>query len=412
MADGSEKLRRSAMTPTLLGNPARFVASNGLGVSALEGETALAELRDDWNRLLAESEADGIFLSWEWLVSWWEAYGQGKRPLILVFRRDERTVGIAPLYRRDDPFLGPIKLRRLQFIGDGSSDSDYLDLIAVRGEEGEVAAALFDYLKAEGEPWDVLALSEVPEGSTSLARVRQEARRRGLFVVETRAPCTFAPLPSDWDAYLAGLKPRMRTKVRSLLKKIIADPRLRFEILDDASRIDSWLEHLYRLHEARWKLEGQSGVFGRPGKRDFYERLTRRLLDAGLLRFYGLLQDGAPVSLQYCFAWRNQVLLLQEGFDPSLADEGAGNMLRARVFQDCVEKRVAVYDFLGGTNQHKISWGGQVKETVRLLVGNRRLRAALHLYTPVAREGMKDAVRRAIPESLLKKLGRGPAPKP
>jgi len=368
-------------------------------VSRLE---ELDALRAAWNRLLAASASDSIFLSPDWSVSWWEAYGEKKDLEVLLFYREQLLVGIAPLYRTRS--LGLFPLRSLHLVGDGSGDSDYLDLIAARGEEEPVACSLLGYLKTNGGPWHVLALNEVPSGSPILAAVKADADRRGLLIVEHRVPCTYVELPTSWDAYLADLKPRMRTKVRSLLKKLASDSRLSFRVLDDVALIDEWLEDLYRFHEARWRLEGQPGVFGLPGKRDFYRRLTARLLTSGLLRFYGLFRDGTPIALQYCFAWRDRVLLLQEAFDPAYVEEGVGNMLRARVFQDCVENKVAVYDFLAGATQHKQLWGGAVKHTSRLVIGNRRLRAATHIYSPVVKQRLKDALKRVLPRPLLDKL--------
>lgn len=383
-----------------------FVSAHGLQVSAVSELAGLDGLREEWSRLLAVSASDSIFLSPDWSISWWEAYGAGKQLEILLFHRAGALVGIAPLYRVSSRWLGILSLWRLHLIGDGSGDSDYLDFIAARGEEEALASSVFDYLKKEGAPWHVLALSEVPSDSPLLAAMKAAAGRRGLLLVERHVPCTYAELPSSWDSYLASLKPRMRTKVRSLLKKLASDPRLEFRVLDDPALIEGWLEHLYHFHEARWRLEGQAGVFGLPGKRDFYRRLTTRLFASGLLRFYGLFRDGVPIALQYCFAWRDRILLLQEGFDPSYAEEGIGNMLRARVFQDSVAKRVVVYDFLAGVTQHKLVWGGAVKHTSRLLIANRRLRAAVHVYLPVAGDSLKDVLKRAIPPSLREKLQR------
>ena len=41
----------------------------------LREEAALANLRTEWDALLALSASRTIFLTWEWLSAWWRAYG-------------------------------------------------------------------------------------------------------------------------------------------------------------------------------------------------------------------------------------------------------------------------------------------------------------------------------------------------
>jgi len=76
----------------------------------------------EWNELLASSDADTIFLTWEWISTWLDSvYPDGE--LLVVFVRDNnaRLIGIAPFYLSDIHFLGLIKYRCLRIIGDCQS---------------------------------------------------------------------------------------------------------------------------------------------------------------------------------------------------------------------------------------------------------------------------------------------------
>jgi len=55
-----------------------------------------------WGRLLARSNADALFLSWDWLTLWWHCFASAlsAAPEILAFYRGEELVGVAPHYRR------------------------------------------------------------------------------------------------------------------------------------------------------------------------------------------------------------------------------------------------------------------------------------------------------------------------
>src|SRR5215469_8361832 len=98
------------------------------------------ELEHDWNALLPRSEADTIFLTWEWLWSWWNAYAKtGDRLHILAFRGENGDLdAIIPLYRPIGSKLNVLSPRKLRFIGQGSADSDYLDIIVAKGHEHEI----------------------------------------------------------------------------------------------------------------------------------------------------------------------------------------------------------------------------------------------------------------------------------
>src|SRR5262245_10907349 len=126
-----------------------------------------AALRGSWNDLLSRSSADTIFLTWEWLSSWWECYAGRDDVLhiIAVRERSGELISILPLYRRFQPWLPFKPVKVLRFIGDGSWDSDYLDAVLVRGREDEILTAVWKWLRSNRSSWDILLLAGIPETS-------------------------------------------------------------------------------------------------------------------------------------------------------------------------------------------------------------------------------------------------------
>ncbi len=327
----------------------------------------LGALHSAWRDLLARSAADTIFLTPEWTEAWLHAYGTGEGLRVVAVYRGDRLIGLAPLaLRRAGAREWPLQAR-LCFAADGSADSDYLDIIAARGEEKAAFEAVMAQVEAFGDRWHALAWNETPQTSPTLAALRGWLNARGWFVETQDVPCARVDLPGSWDGYLKTLKPRMRTKVRSLLKKADADPDLVFDRCTAETDLPERLESLYALHRSRWELRGQDGIFTEPAKRAFYERMSRDFLAAGWLRFYSLRWGGQYIAHQFCFERGGTMSLLQEGFDKAWADAGVGNTLRALVFRDCVERGVAVYDFLAGVTPHKLAWGAHQTHNLRLL---------------------------------------------
>lgn len=59
-----------------------------LRVSVLEEEVGLEGLGTEWNQLLNQSSNDTVFLTWEWVRSWWSSYGNARDLLIIKVERD------------------------------------------------------------------------------------------------------------------------------------------------------------------------------------------------------------------------------------------------------------------------------------------------------------------------------------
>src|SRR5262245_13883208 len=136
----------------------------------LVGDVAeFSRLRAAWNDVLSRSSADTIFLTWEWLFSWWLSYATPHDGLHIILVRDttDELIGLLPLYRRHEVWLHLNPIKTLRFIGDGSWDSDYLDAILVEGREEEILDAVWKWLNCRQSTWDLLQLNGIPETSAT-----------------------------------------------------------------------------------------------------------------------------------------------------------------------------------------------------------------------------------------------------
>src|SRR5207253_6467248 len=95
-----------------------------------------------WEAILDHNPSLSIFSTPEWLGSWWKAFGANKQVLGLGFSTEDNSlVGLALFYFDEvkNPLFG--KLAFLRLVGDGSGDSDNLDLIIQSGFEKACAQA-------------------------------------------------------------------------------------------------------------------------------------------------------------------------------------------------------------------------------------------------------------------------------
>src|SRR3954470_10115336 len=91
-------------------------------------------LHDEWNALLSSSGSNCVFLTHEWLFTWWKHLANGRQLSILTARENGRLIGVLPLATRA-PQYARMMPRVAEFLGSGVIGSDYLDAVIKQGHE-------------------------------------------------------------------------------------------------------------------------------------------------------------------------------------------------------------------------------------------------------------------------------------
>ncbi len=328
----------------------------------------LERLRPEWEALLRKSAADTIFLTYEWVSAWWASFGTEGELRLLTAIDDEGVLrGIAPLRLTTLRRSGQ-RCQALIFIGDGTTDSDYLDFIIERGYECQALAAFEEYWIKASHDNAVAVLNEIPETSVNRTVLKSLSVRDALLWSETDVACGTVRLPATWDEYLGLLKPRFRTKIRSVLRNLEKREDVKFKFCENAVEIEKLLPVLFDLHSRRWAQDGKAGVFVRKGKCEFYRVLSPALHERGRLRFSWLEWRGQILACQYGFVYNGTYSQLQEGYEPASEHWNSGVGLRAWSIRKLMEEGVTEYDFLGGMGRHKSDWGADVKYSKRIVM--------------------------------------------
>ena len=374
-----------------------------LCVTCIEASADLASLRPVWQALHDQDPRATPFTSWEWAMSWWQAYGGDRALRVLVFSDADAVVAIAPL------FVGLERLpvgrsRVLRLIGDGSHDSDHLGFVMRTGTEDRVEARLADWLR-ERPDWDALRVRELSEHSPLPAMLRRVADACRMKIAVDETPCSVLELPATFDAFLRERQARFRSKLRSLLRKV-DDSSLVFETTVEPRELRARLRSLYRLHQQRWQAAGEPGVFGSRAKRVFYAHFVPRFARRGWLRLYSLRKDETYVAHQLCFGTAGVTYLLQEGFDVADPAASHGQALRAAVIRHLIAGHERVYDFLGGVSRHKEDWGSRQGRMIHLVMARNTWRGYLYFKLPLWRASLAPVVKRVVPRSILTRIRR------
>lgn len=359
-----------------------------------------------WNHLLAQSTADTVFLTHEWLTAWWEAYGAGRELLLLLVLDGETLVGIVPLYRAPLRALG-VPLRVLRLVGEGSFDSDHLDLIARADRTGDVVRASVDWLEQHRAEWDLLELGPVDASSPTLRSLQAELVSRGWAQTTREEQHGVIELPATWEVYLASLSTKMRGNVRRATRELTKNHTVHYRRCSSEEELPVFLDCLYQMHAERWKQRGEPGSFADSRRRALYARIGRDFLERGWLRFWLLEVDGEPVAAEFGFRYGATHSFLQSGFSMAHAHQSVGVVLKSHILQVLIRRGGMRYDFLGGNDAYKHRWGPVLVPHLQMICARPRSAGAVFLGTRRALDGAKAWLREAVPPTVAEPLRRG-----
>jgi CelD/BcsL family acetyltransferase involved in cellulose biosynthesis len=341
-----------------------------LFVKKINNQSEFSSLKGDWAALLKKSKSDTVFLTWEWMYTWWECFKGNKQLFILaVHDEDENLVGLAPLCMDKKKISIIPVLNYIKFLGTMPISSDHLDFIICQGREREALMAIVKYLFQESK-WNLCLLSNIPITSLT-GKLFREIIGNKPFQSEVSQVCPYITLSTRIEDFQSSLSRNMRNTIkrrrRNLQKKYNGFELVIWESPDE---INGAMERLFELHEKRWMVVKHKGNFVRNDVREFHKKIARLFLGADMLRLYFLRVRGEYVATLYTFKYNNKLFYYQGGWDPEWSGDRVGSVLTSLVIEDAIEKGYSEYDFLRGTEDYKTLLTDKKREEMNIFIIN------------------------------------------
>jgi len=350
----------------MLTAPARVAAVPSLLTVERVGEAdAFCGMRQEWDELLQASQSACVFLTWEWLYTWWK-YLAGSRSLtILTVRRGSELVAIVPLCQRPGSWSRARPFSVLEFLGSGFVGSDYLDVIVGKGGEAEACQALTSWLAGRRRP---LRLTNLKQGESVAAAVVAGLREKGWTVAEIKTNiCPFIPLArTTWDGYLASLGAEHRYNFNRKWRRLNRDYEVRFEQARTPEACREAIDLLIAQHNARWSARGGSDAFHTAGLIAFHREFTQVALTRGWLRLYVLRLNEKPAACLYGLLYRGTFYFYQSSFDEAYLQASVGLIAMGLAIRNAIGEGAAEFDLLHGGETYKSHWSRHSRELARL----------------------------------------------
>ncbi len=381
------------------------MSADSLEIRTYRSLDELKTLRANWNELLERYPQATTFSTQEWLIPWWRSFGKDQRLLVAgFFDAASRLVGLAPLSLTRIRIAPAVSLRLLRLMGDGSHDSDNLDLPVIPGFEDRFAESLLHYLENQQSLWDFCELNTMPPQSPGAKAFRQLLEREKWIVTENNRPASAIALPATWEEYLRRLSSKERGKIGLRTRRLEKKYEVRIRKCVEEDEFDSLLRALYELHGKHWRLRGLPGTLHSPARRQFYGELARLLSEQSRLEFWLLELKEKVVAAQFGLRHGTTVFSLQEGFDPDYAPESVGYVLRSQVLKRLIADGIRRYDFLGGADESKLRWGAEPGHYLDLRFARPFSAGAAYLRTQHYAGRSKSWLRRNLPEAVWQLL--------
>lgn len=326
-------------------------------------EQGFAALGASWDSLLAHSAFSSPFMSASWHQTWWHHFREGMLHLVSWHETDGTLVGLVSLCSTTvdgEQHLVPL--------GDVEV-ADYLDVLALAGQEKLVYQALLDHLESpEAPPWDEVLLVNLPEATHTHTHLAKLAQAHGWWVqVTVEDVCPVIALPSTFDAYLKMLGKKQRHEVRRKMRRLFTrGGEVRRRVVGPGDDLEQAMDTFVYLHR---RSHPEKEAFMTPQMEGFFRDIARLARQQGWLHLSFLEINDVPAATLFCFDYNRRRMVYNSGFDPEVcAPLTPGINLIVMEIEDAIGQGLTYLDFLQGAEEYKFRLRAQPTYVYRLRI--------------------------------------------
>jgi len=311
---------------------------------------AFLAVEKEWNELV-ETTCDEPFYRHEYILSWIDNFVPGAKLRILTARDPAgRLVAALPLVA-ERGFLYGLPVRRL--VSPTNVHSYRFDLVA---EDRQAAARAFFGALADDDTWDVIRITDVPEGGKAwdLYTLAMEAGFPAGCWKSQRSP--YLPLPPSYDALEMGLSAKFKANLRRRRRRLEERGVISVQRVTGGAELQRRLEECFALERSGWK--GRKGTAAAQSRRThgFYTGLAHQAACADYFSLFFLMLDGKAIASQYGLTRHGTYSLVMTCYDEAVKEYSPSHLLLEDVMKLCISRGLSEFDFLGCDLGWKLDW--------------------------------------------------------
>jgi CelD/BcsL family acetyltransferase involved in cellulose biosynthesis len=334
-----------------------------LTVKNLHDTDSFINLRTEWEQLLTESASSSVFLTWEWLFSWWKNYGAGKELWLVTVRRDKKLVGLLPLMKETRKKLG-VTLSTI--VNLGTPQSDVGGFLFNPGDD-DIPIAILEYLKKHQKGWDILELNEISLRDPAFPFIASAFDPKQYSRIDEVNAHFFIELEDSWDKFGQRLSKKFRHNLRRALKLAEEIGPVKITRLQGRDVNEKSLDIITEIN----RHANYPKLYNSLSEQAFLKELAVSMAEKKWFSIYLLFVNNEPVAYEYGFVHENRFEDWRSGFDTRFpANISIGKLLAMQVVQKCIEEKQREIDFLRGDESYKQEWVPSKRDFVNIRLFN------------------------------------------
>jgi CelD/BcsL family acetyltransferase involved in cellulose biosynthesis len=354
-------------------------------------------LHDEWDALVNSSASNCVFLTHEWLFTWWKHLSEGRELSILAAHDSDKLVGLMPLAKRTAQYTRMMP-RMAAFIGSGVIGSDYLDAIIEKGREEKVLAAF----GRELNQWGVmLQLNQLRAENCIVSYLPDVLGKHRWIASKTNINvCPFIDLRSHtWESYLESLSSSQRYSFNRKLRALKRSCEVRLDVIKTEAEASHALDLVIELHQKRWGGRASSEAFQTAAVTAFHREFVGLAAKRGWLRLIILNLDNAARAAIYGLQYRQTFYFYQSGFDPAYSKQSVGLVVMGLAIKEAIEEKASEYDLLHGEEEYKFHWAHKQRNLGRIELFPPHARGRIYKRAIHFNRSARQMVRRVLDKS-------------
>jgi len=341
-----------------------------------------ANLRQQWDALVARMDRPQVFYTWEWALAVQRAYHSTLRPLIfLAYDEDESLSGLAAIALDAEG-------KQASFLC--ATTGDYCDFISSTNDRFALVSGVLAELCKQGI--NDITLTNLPGDSASVAALQRASKQNHCHCfMRTAYECaqvSFERLErgKDGEPLAPGKK-----RIRRLAKAVAAEGSVQFVHSRAWDGVAPILPGFVRAHVVRFLETGRISNLASAHRRVFLTELSQLLSTPGWLVVSRMNVGDRTVAWHYGFQFHDTWFWYQPTFDSSLQKHWPGFCLLTQVIQDATEIPELTNIDLGlGSEAYKAKFANASRGTLYVTLH----RSLVMHWMEIARYWVAKAVRK------------------
>lgn len=333
----------------------------------IENFEEFQNFQKEWDELLSRSSNGHLFLTHDWLSTWWMSYGRQKDLFVLLLWENNRLIGAVPMMMTKDNKYG-VRFKRIAFMGD--SEWTINDFI-ISDKRNEAIEKIIKFLLSR--EWDIVDLRNIPESSKHVDILSKEFGENGFNI--TRHEAAKSPvltIGGKWEDFYNSRSTKFKKTTRNKINRINKSGNVSIEKYSKPDEVAEILPVVFDIGLKGWKhRQTKNAISSTEQNRRFYSRLAGLMSAEGRLDIWLLRWNEIPIAFEFHVRYENTIHALTADYDERYQNISPGSVLDYNIMQHMFQSRIDhEYDMGSGENFYKMHWTDETKKHVRIYCYN------------------------------------------